>query len=575
MGKIQLLEQNLINQIAAGEVIERPVSIVKELVENSLDAGTTAITIEIKDGGKRSIKIVDNGEGMTKDDLPKALLRHATSKIRTPEDLFRISTMGFRGEALASIASVSRLAITSKARESTEVSGYRLILKDSEVQGIESVAAVPGTTITVEDLFANIPARLKFLKTSGTEFSHIQQWVSRIMLARPDVSYTLIHDGEIVLQTQGDQAGAEHALRNAIGTVFGRNVVRGLREVKLEYEDCSISGYVSDPTVVAGSRQGQVFFVNNRHISSPLLNKAVDTAVSDLVFGGKYPYVILFIDIAYDQVDVNVHPAKKEVRFANSNRVFDVVASAVRNAYARPVETQYSQQMSQSQSASAQPTWSAPSLDFPVQPHFVHSPVVHAAPQMVSFSSQVNHDLRILGQAHRGFIIVLDGDDLLLIDQHAAHERILYEKFKKEKTIFSQPLMTPLTIELAGRRTILAEHQAIIREAGFVWEEYSGDTIAVREVPASARGSYEDLFIDLLDECAKTGAAHSGSQSEYVTATMACKAAIKDGDVLSVAEMRQLVIDLFATPNYQTCPHGRPTVIAVSREELFKSFKRT
>ncbi|GBR77641.1 DNA mismatch repair enzyme MutL, partial [Candidatus Termititenax dinenymphae] len=347
MPRIQLLDQNLINQIAAGEVIERPVSVVKELVENALDAGATRITIEIADGGKERIKVADNGCGMDKADLEQCIIRHATSKISTQEDLFRISTMGFRGEALPSIASVSNMQIISKPCGSAEPHGYCLYLEQSRIDHIDKVPAQEGTTIIVEDLFAAIPARLKFLKTAETEKSHIREYLSKLMLSRADVQYTFISNGEIVLSTQGGQLlDADIALRNAVSAVYGSRVAKSLRKVELDLQDFAVSGYVSDPAVVSGTRGGQNFFVNNRYIVSPILNKALDAAVSDLVYGGKYPYAILFIKIAYEQVDVNVHPAKREVRFAESSKVFEAVRAAVRKAYntdiTQNVETRHS-----------------------------------------------------------------------------------------------------------------------------------------------------------------------------------------------------------------------------------------
>lgn len=582
MAKIKLLEQNLINQIAAGEVIERPVSVIKELVENSLDAGATNIVIEIIDGGKQLIKVTDNGEGISREDLPLALQRHATSKIHTPEDLFKICTLGFRGEALASMASVSRMSVASKSKDSAELNGYKLILDASEIKGIEPVAAVSGTTIEVRDLFYNLPARLKFLKSASTEAGHIQQWLSRLMLSRPDVSYTLISDGKNVIRTQGGRTDSDLALRNAIGTVYGTSVAKALRTVNLEYEDFSISGFVSEPTLLSSSRQGQVFFVNNRNINSPLLNKALDTAVSDLIPSGKYPYAVLFLDIAYDQVDVNVHPAKKEVRFAESSKVFEAVKSAVRNAYAKVIAPAAVADYPRG----PLPNWSAPRLSFdPVSlkastlvDYPVNSENIEAA-GTAAYSSAVNHDIRILGQAYRLFIIVLDGDDLLLIDQHAAHERILYEKFKAafQQTLHSQPLLQLEHVELGTNlKKVLTERHSLLESFGYRWTDISETSVVIREVPVlKTTAVLSRVFRELLEDLAEHDQALTLEQlREHLLATMACKAAVKDGDVLDWPEMKQLVLDLMATPNYQTCPHGRPTIITITKPDLAKSFKR-
>ncbi|MDR1323357.1 MAG: DNA mismatch repair endonuclease MutL, partial [Candidatus Margulisbacteria bacterium] len=419
MSRIELLDQNLINQIAAGEVIERPVSVVKELVENALDAGATRVTIEIADGGKQLIKVSDNGCGLDAEDLAKCVVRHATSKIKTPEDLFRITTMGFRGEALPSIASVSNMQIISKPQDSAQPHACCLHLQGSAVDRVEKVSAPEGTTVIVEDLFASVPARLKFLKSAETEKSHIRDYLGKLMLSRADVAYTFVSDGETALATQGGQTiDPDLALRNAIGAVYGSRAAKSLRKVNLTLQDFAVSGYVSDPAVVTGSRSGQAFFVNNRYIVSPLLNKAVDAAVSDLVYGGKYPYAVLFIQIAYEQVDVNVHPAKREVRFAESNKVFETVRAAVRQAYHSSLTNDASRDVRQEPQGHAtidmlslDSQFAAPELNLRYAPpptvNAVNIPEYNEAVFPVSNA----HPLRILGQANRLFIIALDGED--------------------------------------------------------------------------------------------------------------------------------------------------------------------
>ncbi|MDR1997198.1 MAG: DNA mismatch repair endonuclease MutL [Candidatus Margulisbacteria bacterium] len=602
MSAIQLLAPDLINQIAAGEVIERPVSVVKELVENALDAGATRIVIEIIDGGKSLIKITDNGCGMDKADLEKCILRHATSKIKTQEDLFRITTMGFRGEALPSIASVSRMRIISKPQGAPEPHGYCLYLKQSQTEQIAKVPAPEGTTIIVEELFSTIPARLKFLKTAETEKSHIREYLSKLMLSRADVAYTLLSDGETVLSTQGGQTlDLDIALRNAVGSVYGARVAKSLRKVDLELEDFAVSGFVSDQTVVSGSRQGQNFFVNNRYISSPLLNKAVDAAVSDLVYGGKYPYVVLFINIAYDQVDVNVHPAKREVRFAASNRVFEAVRAAVKKAYHTDtgaggiVESGLPPGGAGAASLPLprslyHPPYAAPELDLQYNnslasagaerlPVGAGAPSPQLQPQTPPdiWPARNQHNLHILGQANRLFIIALDGEDLLLIDQHAAHERVIYERLKTaERRKEKQLLLVPKNVEIGqSLNKALLENAETLRQLGFEWQDF-GSSALLRAIPlVELKIPVEQFFRELLEELSESAGVRALPEREdYLLYTLACKTAIKDGDILTMLEMTALVNDLLTLPNYQTCPHGRPIITYLGRDELARRFKR-
>ncbi|MDR1452522.1 MAG: DNA mismatch repair endonuclease MutL [Candidatus Margulisbacteria bacterium] len=584
MSRIELLDQNLINQIAAGEVIERPVSVVKELVENALDAGATRVTIEIADGGKRLIKVSDNGAGMDEADLAKCVVRHATSKLKTPEDLFRITTMGFRGEALPSIASVSNTQIISKPQGSAQPHACCLHLQGSAVDRLEKVSAPEGTTVLVEDLFASVPARLKFLKSAGTEKSHIRDYLGKLMLSRADVAYTFISDGETALVTQGGQlGGSDGALRNAIGAVYGSRAAKSLRQVDLTLEDFAVSGYVSDPAVVTGSRSGQAFFVNNRYIVSPLLNKAVDAAVSDLVYGGKYPYAVLFIKIAYEQVDVNVHPAKREVRFAESNKVFEAVRAAVRQAYHSSL-TGGGVERAESAVPAEQYT-NAPELNLQYSrpanaaniPEYDNAYTMSLRPAAAVFPTSNSHSLRILGQANRLFIIALDGEDLLLIDQHAAHERVIYERLKTaERRRDKQLLLVPQSIELGQNlNKVLLENAETLRQFGFEWQDLDG-TILLRAIPlVELKNPVEQFFRGTLEDLSEAAGGRSLPEREdYLLYTMACKAAVKDGDLLTMLEMQKLISDLMALPNYQTCPHGRPTITYLGRDELARRFKR-
>ncbi len=607
---IQLLDNNLIDQIAAGEVIERPVSVVKELVENSLDAGAGEIIIEIEEGGKKLIKIADNGRGMSADDLPMAIKRHATSKIRTNEDLFKISTLGFRGEALPSIASVSKMTIISKHTESTEAHGYKMTMVGSDIAALEKCAFAAGTAIEVRDLFYNIPARLKFLKSDNVEAGQIQNYLSRLMLSRPDVSYTYINNGKVVLQTQGMVLSPELSLKNAMAEIFGREVAKNLIKIDLELEDISVSGYISDPAKTASSRNNQIFFVNNRSIFSPLINKAVDTAVSDIVAKGRYPYLVLFIDVDYALVDVNVHPAKREVRFAEGGKVFDVIRSAIANTYRRQ---DYFKANDFSSLTMAVPelkkNYVPPinaGLEFtPRGERIIES--IHNISQAfskpfageekkiendngtvrelsfeqkeISFSDRFS-SLQIMGQVYRTYIVLADGDELLLVDQHAAHERILYEEisviYGGQKVV--QDLLLPEKIEPGQLLlAVLNENNELFKKVGFAWE-INGDNVSLKSVPVLTfqRKASQIIFKELLEALSDNNNSELllSAPQEKLFAVLACKAAIKAGDLLDIKEQEQLIKTLFATPGWQTCPHGRPTVSVFSRKELDQRFKR-
>lgn len=582
---IKVLDKNLINQIAAGEVIERPVSVVKELVENSLDAGATRIIIETEQGGKSLIRISDNGFGMTKEDLELSVTRHATSKIKTKEDLFKIGTLGFRGEALPSIASVSKLSIASRHQNSSEPNGYLLVMDESNTVKTEKTPLDTGTKVEVRDLFYNLPARLKFLKKDETETGHIKEYICKVILARPEVSFTYINDQKTVFKTQGLNGNYELALKNAVAVVYGSEVAKNLRKIDLQAADISISGFISEPTILSGSRSGQVLFVNNRNIVSPVLNKAVDSAVSDIVPKDKYPYAIVFIDIDYSLVDVNVHPAKKEVRFADSNKVFEAVKSAIRNSYAltfnNKSKAEFQNLVTAVPSFQSKMSFSPGRIDFkaPVtaDPLPSYTEQNTASYELEQLDPKLNFS--ILGQAYKTYIIMLDGDDLLLVDQHAAHERILYEELKvncsSKKNV--QDLLIPQNIELGVKDlNLLAEFKEIFENFGFGWEKFSETSILLRSIPAiSAKTPMSEVFKQQIAELNDFQASNPDQYQEKLLAGFACKAAVKAGDVLDIAEMHQLIKNLFNTKNYQTCPHGRPVISLLSSAEISKRFKRT
>jgi len=589
MSKIKVLDENLINQIAAGEVIERPASVVKELVENSLDSGADQITVELENGGKKSIKITDNGSGMTKDDLDQAIQRHATSKIMTKEDLFKISTLGFRGEALPSIASISNMKIISRPQESKKVESYALNLEGSKVLGIDTVAANEGTIVEVKDIFCRIPARLKFLKGDATEFSHVQNFISRIILARSDVSFLLIHNGKTALQSKGLKDQPELALKNAVGAIFGNKVAKNLKKIEIDTPEITVSGFVSDPIETRGDRNGQVFFVNNRAVVSSLINKAVDESVRDIVFGKHYPYIFMFIDIDYQLVDVNVHPTKKEVRFVKPGEIFSIVRSAVRNAITKTAiknnDVIDQSDIGEKKTDHIPQVSSAPAkFDFRTVSDERVQEIDNSVKSVISEAisaelSEQNNNITILGQVYSAYVVLADNEELLLMDQHAAHERIIYEgiitNFQDQN--ISQSLLLPENIELTEeKKQVLEENKELLQKFGYDWEDFSATSIVLRSVPVLvSKKNLKDLLLEVLDDLVSYNESISiDVLKEKIAAFIACKAAVKAGDILEISEIRSLVKDLFAAKNYQTCPHGRPTILNISQNDLEKMFLR-
>lgn len=595
---IRVLPPEVADKIAAGEVVERPASVVKELIENALDAGARTVRVEIREGGIRQIKVQDDGSGIPAAEVPLAVRRHATSKIATAEDLEAIRTLGFRGEALASIASVSLLTLITRHRE--EATGTRLVVEGGRVQHQERVGHPAGTTVIVEHLFFNTPARRKFLKTPRTEAGHIHRVVSHYALAYPEVRFTYISDGRVVFQTPGSGR-----LLDAVAVVMGKEMAAQMipvGEVEMPWPeappDPRVWGYVGDPTLHRANRQYITIFLNRRWIQDYKLSQAIVQAYHTFLPVGRYPVAVIHVGLDPRLVDVNVHPTKAEVRFRDPRAVFAAVQKAVRAALVRvhPVrepraEVQWSQPPGWAERRQAlveAGQGSQQELPLPVEEEpgplpVSRDPHPETNPPLTS-SSQPRGKLlpllRVIGQVGATYIVAEGPDGLYLIDQHAAHERVLYEKLMAERArqgqVARQQLLTPVPItvdsELAG---IVAEHAAALEASGFEIEVFGKDTYLIRAIPAVLSGQdptrvVEEVLRGLAEEKDVTG-----DTLEERLITLICKrAAVKGGQVLSDAEMRALVRELEACETPHTCPHGRPTMLHITAQELAKLFGR-
>ena len=539
--QIKILPEDLINKIAAGEVIERPASIVKELVENSIDAGATKISVEIQGAGRRLIRVSDNGCGLGKEELKLAIQRHATSKISQLDDLFNIQSLGFRGEALPSIASVSNFTLEANP------SGH-------------------GITAMAQDLFYNTPARKKFLKSPATEMGHIGDIVAKYTLAYPQIAFELISDGKPMIQSSGSGN-----LKDAVMSVYGLDIVRDLIEVRGD----KVFGLISRPTRTRLDRYYETFFVNGRYVRSFLLNRALEDAYRTLIPGNRYPVAILFINIDPKKVDVNVHPAKREVKFVRTQEVMDWVRVGVRQALGNGCQVM---EVEASMEGGSRMPDVGTGIQLPVSGFdtgiFTQNPVSEYGELEMGTQSLVP-----LYQFKATYIVATDGEKLAIIDQHAAHERIIYDQLSS--TVASstgrQPLLTPENIEFDHKAAlILKDNLDYLKTIGFELEEFGAKSYLLRAVPAVAvKTGAKQLLFDIIAELQEIGkAAQLEVKQENIRKTIACKAAVKAHDKLSAQEMNQLIRDLYATENPLTCPHGRPTIIQISEEDLIKRFGR-
>lgn len=610
MKKIQILPENLANQIAAGEVVERPSSVIKELVENALDAGASEITVSVEEYGIKSIAVKDNGSGIGKDMLPIAMHRHATSKISTVDDLFSIHSFGFRGEALPSIASVSRFSIISRTEE--EDSAWQISSEGGKHSSINPAARNIGTTIEVKDLFFNTPARLKFLKARRTEMEHIQDVVVRLALAHPKVSFKLVSDGDEVLRfgtAQGDLL--EDALPR-LASFMGRDFVNNAIALENERDGVTVRGFVSLPTFNLSTNRRQYMYVNNRPVKDKLLLGALKQSYHDLLHNGRHPAAVLFVDMPAEAVDVNVHPAKAEVRFKDGRDIFGLIRGTVRRAldeHSTEVSTTPAQQALERFEAGRLPNTpqqvqfaSHESYTPSIQQSFMESthqprvmemsaPVLRdeampEAPRFQEDAEAVREDHEdfpmgaAMAQIHGTYIVAQNKNGMIVVDQHAAHERLVYERFKKQilgGNVEMQALLIPEIVELSAADVErVMEREDELKSFGMEVEQFGPSAVTVRSTPAilgevNPKKILLDIVEDIRDMKKETALQ---SSIEELLSTMACHGSIRANRKLSIDDMNAILRDMERTPNSAQCNHGRPTFVELKVPEIERLFGR-
>lgn len=567
MGNIVLLDDLTINKIAAGEVIERPANVVKELVENSIDAGATNIIIEIRNGGKSLIKIVDNGKGISADDIPLSLERHATSKIRKVEDLENTYSMGFRGEALASISSISTLTMMTKTKNEN---GTKVIAEAGEIVSVEEVGVPVGTTIMVENLFFNTPVRYKFLKNDATEFKYIKDWVQKAALSEINVAFKLINDGKTVFQTNGSGN-----IRDIIYLLYGKEIEKNLLDVNYESDNIKVIGVIGNTTIARENRKSQILFLNNRNIKNQMLTNSADQAFKGATGIGKYGFFILNLEMPASFYDVNVHPTKMEVRFKDEDKIYKIFYHAIKSAMLKSEfldnsgETQKEDEEEQKREK-----YIENELEFLTNRSETKAPV-----ELINRESEREIEYQYVGILFRTYIIIQIGDDMFLIDQHAAHERILYEQIKENYKNHiqnnSQLMIMPEIFNLSHKEMeFVKTNIELFKETGFDIEIFGENSIKINGVPdIEYKVSSRNIFLDVLDEMLTNERSTSKDVEERFIATVACKAAVKAHMDLTRQEVDNLITRLLKLKNPFTCPHGRPTTIKFNKNELFKDFK--
>lgn len=664
MAQIHILDSETIDKIAAGEVVERPSSVVKELVENAIDAGATAITVEAKEGGIEFIRVTDNGCGMERKQLRTAFLRHATSKIENAEDLMRISSLGFRGEALSSIAAVAKVEVITKTADS--VTGSRILLEGGREISFDEVGAPDGTTFLMRTLFYNTPVRRKFLKQPATEGSYIADLMEHLALSRPDISFKLVMGNQMKFHTSGNGD-----LREVIYRIYGRDVANQLVPIQTEQDGIKIEGYLGKPVQVRSNRNFEIYFINGRFIRSNIVSRAVEEGYKEYLMQHKFPFCVLHITMDTNRVDVNVHPTKMDVRFTNAMGFSAYLCGSVKYAlkhhemipeallsdereqkaeerqekiqrekektpepferkrsvaYRVEEETRYEAQRTKMQEFIQNPVWTrvkgteesihteeeAPKMQqnqsisedietfFTETSEFRKMPDKHQAAEITSYSgpeqkeaenTQLNlfeeklltednrSRFRIIGQVFETYWLIEFENKLLMIDQHAAHEKVNYERLMKqfhEKNVVSQSLMPPVVVSLSAREeSVLNENMEVFSELGFEIESFGGSEYALRSVPADLYGCEEkEMFLEVLDQLAEGGNFGGIRVVEEKIASMSCKAAVKGNNCLSLQEAEALIDELLTLENPYNCPHGRPTIVTMTKAEMDKKFKR-
>lgn len=592
---IHILDENTANKIAAGEVVERPASVVKELIENSIDAASTKIEVEISDGGSAYIRITDNGIGMNDHDAQLAILRHATSKIHAVEDLYHIHSLGFRGEALPSIAAVSKFTMTTRQHDAPMAT--HIEVAGGIIQQVREAGANVGTTITVTELFFNTPARQKFLKSVSTESSNINVVIGKAALSHPAIAFKLLNNNKLVLSTPGNGS----LLETAAG-LYGPQAASEMLAVDNEQDGINVSGFVGKPTLLKSSRQWQTFVVNNRVVSSRMLSKALDNAYHSLLPKSGYPLAILHITVPTETIDVNVHPQKSEIKFSDEQSVFRAVYRAIVNALtaqhnpldiATPIrtsppvtanwkahDTTASHRAESSYSQPAPALWREEAL--PIQAaqtaRLQESDLAGVEYEPAAVPQEPQFVLRPLGQVSECYIIAQGEEGLYIIDQHAAHERILYDRFSESVgRIPAQQLLVPLLLTMDDTDIqIIMENDSTLRELGFSLEHVGPSLIRISELPADLPQSDIEATLREMIMAFRNNQQPTGQELRHaVLQIAACRAAIKAGDTLNMRQIQALLSELCTTTLPFTCPHGRPAIIRFSADELAKMFKRT
>ncbi|MCM1087839.1 MAG: DNA mismatch repair endonuclease MutL [Muribaculaceae bacterium] len=621
--KINVLDHQTIDKIAAGEVVERPASVVKELVENAIDSGANAITVEIKDGGKSLIRVTDNGSGIEKSQIRNAFLRHATSKITSAEDLTDLVSLGFRGEALASIAAVSMVEAISKTPE--DLTGVRYLIEGGLEKEMEEIGAPEGTTILVRNLFYNTLPRQKFLKQPQTEGSYVADLMEHLALSHPQIAFHFIANKQSRFHTSGNDD-----LKEVIYRIYGKDIVKELNEIHVKGEGFSIDGFLGKPIINRANRNYEVFYINGRFIRSNLLSKAVEDGYKEYLMQHKFPFCILHFTIDTKRIDVNVHPTKMEVRIAEEQLFYqmvrDIIFQYLREqemipevtpgqdiAEKKPVKESIKtapepfetrriaaaserpapqnmvrelprymempihdvKNISAGKSASSQPTPSQPTPPTPAPPKPEQLELFNEK----LLSEKAREHYQIIGQLFETYWLISYQDKLLIMDQHAAHEKVKYERFMKQyrvHDIVSQNLNPPLVITLNGKeKACLLQYKEHFESMGFTVEEFGGNDYAISSVPLDLYGYQEaELFYQILDELAEDNVPREPDGIRMRIATLACKAAVKGNNRMSIQEVEALIDELLTLENPYNCPHGRPTIITMSKYELEKKFKR-
>lgn len=624
MGKVQVLSKNVSDKIAAGEVVERPASVIKEFLENSVDAGATVITVEIKNGGIKYMRVTDNGCGMSKEDAELSVVRHATSKISKEEDLSRIATLGFRGEALSSIAAVSKLEIYTK--EKGAETGTYMVAHNGEVLDISEAGCPDGTTVLVRELFSTVPARMKFLKKDYTEAGYIEDIVARLVLSHPEISVKLINNGKEVIFTPGD-----NKLTSAVYAVYGKEIKDAMVEAEYEENGVKVTGLCAKASAARANRNMQNFFINGRYIKSPLLSHAVEEAYKNELMVKKFPACVLNVEISPEMVDINIHPTKLEAKFADDKAVYHAVYWAVKNALYKKAYVPKVDDVKISQTTYNRPTpqtvketfkstpeikKEAPKIDFSKVTPVVHHEVPKTEQAKISFGENTykvkpqepeikiektpepviekevieetpkpvyevkeKPVFKICGQVFNTYIIVEKDGQMLMVDQHAAHERLRYEKLLvqyRQRNIVTQILLMPEVITLtANEYALFCENQEQINALGYACEPYGEREIIVREIPMEAEeAEISDTFFEILKMLATARKNIDDDLASKMLYRIACRGAIKANKELNDKEMQTLLEDIFGLENINTCPHGRPITIEFTKDFIEKQFKR-